>query len=208
MRTSVKLDSVGALIEGRHENPFELLGPHEVEHDGGRALAVRAYLPHSKQVWIAQGNHYEKLPMRRIHPSGLFEAICPWPGHEGMGRYQLHIEDLAGQKTTMHDPYAFPPLLTDFDLHLLGEGRHWQSYEKLGAHPRTIDGVAGVNFAVWAPNARGISVVGDFNEWDGRRHAMRKHIPSGNLGTVRAGDGDRRKVQVPRQPARPYGRQV
>ncbi len=179
MRTSVKLDSVGALIEGRHENPFELLGPHEVEHEGGKAVAVRAYLPHSSQAWIAHGSHYEKLPMRRIHPSGLFEAICPWPGHEGMRRYQLHVEDFSGQKTTMHDPYAFPPLLTQFDLHLLSEGRHWQSYEKVGAHPRTIDGVAGVNFAVWAPNARGISVVGDFNQWDGRRHAMRKHIPSG-----------------------------
>lgn len=179
MRTSVKLDSVGALIEGRHEDPFELLGPHEVEHDGNKALAVRAYLPQSKQVWVDHGSHAGRLPMRRIHPSGLFEAICPWPGHEGMNRYQLHIEDSTGQKTTMHDPYAFPPLLSEFDLHLLGEGQHWQSYEKLGAHPRTIDGVSGINFAVWAPNATGISVVGDFNEWDGRRHAMRKRVPSG-----------------------------
>ena len=153
MRTSVKLDSVGALIEGRHENPFELLGPHEVEYDGGRALAVRAYLPHSSQAWIAHGSHSEKLPMRRIHPSGLFEAICPWPGHEGMRRYKLQVEDFSGQTTTMHDPYAFPALLTQFDLHLLSEGRHWQSYDKLGAHPRTIDGVTGINFAVWGPNA-------------------------------------------------------
>ncbi|MCA9217158.1 MAG: 1,4-alpha-glucan branching enzyme, partial [Planctomycetales bacterium] len=79
----------------------------------------------------------------------------------------------------MHDPYAFPPLLSDFDLYLLGEGRHWHSYEKLGAHVRTIDGVTGVNFAVWAPNASGVSIVGDFNRWDGRLHPMRKHIPSG-----------------------------
>ena len=179
MRTSVKLDSLGALIEGRHEDPFELLGPHEVEHEGSKALAVRAYLPQSKQVWIDQGNHEGRTPMRRIHPSGLFEAICAWPGHEGMNRYQFHIEDSSGRKTTMHDPYAFPPLLSEFDLYLLGEGSHWQSYEKLGAHPRTIDGVAGINFAVWAPNATGINVVGDFNEWDGRRHAMRKRAPSG-----------------------------
>jgi 1,4-alpha-glucan branching enzyme len=192
------LDSVGALIEGRHENPFELLGPHEIDHEGGKAVAVRAYLPHSSQAWIAHGAHYEKLPMRRIHPSGLFEAICPWPGHEGMRRYQLHVEDFSGQKTTMHDPYAFPPLLTQFDLHLLSEGRHWQSYEKLGAHPRTIDGVSGVNFAVWAPNARGISVVGDFNQWDGRRHAMRKHIPSGiwELFVPGMSVGDKYKFRV------------
>jgi 1,4-alpha-glucan branching enzyme len=167
------------LIEGRHENPFELLGPHEVELNGGKALAVRAYFPHSNQVWLAHGSHPDRQPMRRIHPSGLYEAICPWTGHEGMARYKFHVEDTTGQQMTIHDPYAFPPLLTDFDLHLMCEGRHWRAYDKLGAHPRTIDGVSGVNFTVWAPNARGIAVVGDFNKWDGRRHAMRKHIPSG-----------------------------
>ncbi len=154
MRTSVKLEGVGALIEGRHENPFELLGPHEVECDGGKALAVRAFFPQSSQVWLAHEGHLtDRQLMRRIHPSGLYEAICPWPGHEGSARYKLHVEDITGKQITMHDPYAFPPLLTDFDLHLLGEGRHWQSYERLGAHLRTIDGVKGVNFAVWAPNA-------------------------------------------------------
>ncbi len=179
MRTSVKLDSVGALLENRHENPFELLGPHEVEHEGRKAVAVRAFLPNSSQVWVAHQRHAERQPMRRIHPSGLYEAICAWPGADGLSQYELHIEDSRGQQMTMHDPYAFPPLLTDLDLHLLGEGRHWQSYEKMGAHPRVVEGVAGVNFAVWAPNATGVSLVGDFNEWDGRRHALRKHLPSG-----------------------------
>ena len=94
-------------------------------------------------------------------------------------RYQLRVAEENGRVSTMHDPYAFPPLLTNFDLHLLGEGRHWASYEKLGAHLRTIEGVQGVNFAVWAPNASGVSVTGDFNSWDSRRHPMRKHIPSG-----------------------------
>ncbi len=179
MQTSVKLESLGALIEGRHANPFELLGPHEVQYQGGRALAVRAFVPESRQVWIAHDRHAERRPMRRIHPSGLYEAICPWSCNEARSRYQLMIEDTYGRKTTMHDPYAFPPLLTDFDLYLLGEGRHWQSYDKMGAQLRTIDSVTGVNFAVWAPNATGVSVVGDFNDWDGRRHPMRKHIPSG-----------------------------
>ena len=91
----------------------------------------------------------------------------------------LRAADQRGQQTTMHDPYAFPPLLTEYDLHLLAEGRHWKSYQRLGAQLRTIDGVAGVNFAVWAPNAAGVSIVGDFNNWDARFHAMRKHIPSG-----------------------------
>ena len=179
MRTAVKLESVGALIEGCHENPFDLLGPHEIDHEGGKALAVRAYLPHSNQAWLAHRSHGARQPLRRIHPSGVYEAICPWPGEAGRSRYQLHVEDFSGQQMTIHDPYAFPSLLTDFDLHLLSEGRHYRAYDKMGAHPRTVDGVSGVNFAVWAPNARGVSVVGDFNGCDGRRHLMRKHIPSG-----------------------------
>ena len=101
------------------------------------------------------------------------------PERTTTGTYLLKATDQRGQQTTMHDPYAFPPLLTDYDLHLLGEGRHWRSYTRLGAQLRTVDGVSGVNFAVWAPNAAGVSVVGDFNDWDARFHAMRKHIPSG-----------------------------
>ena len=80
---------------------------------------------------------------------------------------------------TKHDPYDFEPLLSDMDLHLFNEGNHFDIYEKLGAHLRTIDGVKGVNFAVWAPNAQSVSIVGDFNQWDGRQHPMRKRIPSG-----------------------------
>ncbi len=79
----------------------------------------------------------------------------------------------------MHDPYAFDPLLTDYDLHLIGEVQHWLSYERLGAHLREVNGVTGVNFAVWAPDAQGVSIVGDFNSWEAKRHPMRKHIPSG-----------------------------
>ncbi|MCA9125301.1 MAG: 1,4-alpha-glucan branching enzyme, partial [Planctomycetales bacterium] len=79
----------------------------------------------------------------------------------------------------MHDPYAFEPFLTDYDLYLLGEGTHSRAYDKLGAKLRDVEGVTGVNFAVWAPNATSVQVVGDFNYWDGRSHSMRKHIPSG-----------------------------
>ncbi|HEV2972096.1 MAG TPA: 1,4-alpha-glucan branching protein GlgB [Pirellulales bacterium] len=179
MRTSVALDKLGALVEGRHENPFEILGPHEVMDSGRRALAVRAFLPNSTQVWVVDQAHSKTLPMRRIHPAGLYEAICPMPDQPHAGTYMLRTADQRGQQTTIHDPYAFPPLLTDYDLHLLAEGRHLRSYTRLGAQLRTIDDVAGINFAVWAPNAAGVSVVGDFNNWDARFHAMRKHIPSG-----------------------------
>jgi 1,4-alpha-glucan branching enzyme len=179
VRTTVALETIGQLLEGRHENPFEVLGPHEVDHAGRRVLAVRAFLPHSQQAWVIDGAHKSPLPMRRIHPAGLFEAICPLPGGNGSSRYIIQVAEAGGKMTTMHDPYSFPHLLTGYDLHLLNEGTHWQAYNKLGAHVRKIDEVEGVNFAVWAPNATSVSVIGDFNNWDGRRHPMRKHIPSG-----------------------------
>jgi 1,4-alpha-glucan branching enzyme len=175
----MELEKISRLIEGRHENPFEILGPHEVEQSGRRALAVRAYLPDSSQAWVVDPGHGHTRPMRRIHPAGLFEAICPMTENLRPSGYLLQTADDRGNQATMHDPYAFPQLLTDYDRYLLSEGKHWQSYHKLGAHQRTIDGVEGVNFAVWAPNATSVSVIGEFNRWDGRRHPMYKHIPSG-----------------------------
>jgi len=154
VRTQVSLDSVGALVEGRHENPFDILGPHEVEHGGKKAIAVRAFMPHSRQMWVLDSAHDAPVPMRRIHPAGLYEAICPAPQNQQQRHYRLRVANLDGNVTTMHDPYAFSPLLTGYDLHLLGEGQHWMFYERMGAQLRTVDEVAGVNFAVWAPNAR------------------------------------------------------
>ncbi|QDT72838.1 1,4-alpha-glucan branching protein GlgB [Lacipirellula limnantheis] len=181
MRSTVDVNAINPVIHGYHENPFEVLGPHVIEENGRQALAVRAYLPQSQQAWLVDPRAGESKPMRRIHPAGLFEAICGPEIHDvEQGRtYQLRAVNSAGEQTTSHDPYAFPPLLSEYDLYLLGEGRHWQSYEKLGAHLRTIGGVNGVNFAVWAPNAESVSIIGDFNGWDRRKHAMRKHIPTG-----------------------------
>ncbi|HJQ79053.1 MAG TPA: 1,4-alpha-glucan branching protein GlgB [Lacipirellulaceae bacterium] len=189
MQTQVALDAIGPVIYGYHENPFEVLGPHEVEDSGRRALAVRAYLPEAQRAWVVDPAHSAARPMRRIHPAGLYEAVCPAdtisqrtaPSSTPPApcSYQLRVTYKSGETHTMHDPYAFSPMLTDYDLYLLGEGTHWRSYERLGAHLRTVDGVSGVNFAVWAPNAESVSVVGDFNFWDRRNHAMRKHIPSG-----------------------------
>ncbi len=178
MTTHVTLKGIEALLGGRHERPLEVLGPHEVECEGRKAVAIRAYLPHTKHAWICPRSQRQQA-MRRIHPAGFFEAICPWTDQAEAIQYQLRIEDESGNQRTMHDPYSFPPLLSEFDLYLMGEGRHWNIYEKLGAHLRTIDDVSGVNFAVWAPNAPGVSVIGDFNDWDGRRHPMHKHYPSG-----------------------------
>jgi len=105
--------------------------------------------------------------MRRTHPAGIYEAVVEAPmRYDGAAPYAIRVESTSGGHHDHHDPYAFSAMLTDYDLHLLGEGRHWRSYEKLGAQLHAIDGVAGVNFAVWAPNADAVSVVGDFNGWD------------------------------------------
>jgi len=196
VQTQVPLDAIGPVIYGYHENPFEILGPHAVEQSGRRAMAVRAYLPEAQRAWVVDAAHGAARPMRRIHPAGLYEAVCTMEPERAncinnsgcsapssllpaASQYQLRVTYKSGETHTMHDPYAFAPMLTEYDLYLLGEGTHWRSYERLGAHLRTVDGVAGVNFSVWAPNAESIAVVGDFNMWDRRNHAMRKHIPSG-----------------------------
>jgi 1,4-alpha-glucan branching enzyme len=199
VRTQTSLDTITRLVRGQLENPHQLLGPHVVEAEGRRALAVRAFLPDVAQAWVIDDAHGKaERPMRRIHPAGLYEAICPLDEAKPASSYRLLAADERGERIMMHDPYAFPASLTEYDLYLLGEGTHWQSYDKLGAQIREVNGVKGVNFAVWAPNATGVSVVGDFNEWDDRRHPMRKHIPSGfwELFVPGLGEGTNYKYRV------------
>jgi 1,4-alpha-glucan branching enzyme len=198
VRTTVSLDSIGALVEGRHSNPFEVLGPHPIIQDGRRAVAVRAYLPNTQQVWVLDPGHGTPRPMRRIHPSGLYEAICETAVGDDGSRYRLRVMDEQGGVATVHDPYAYPSLLSDYDNYLLGEGTHTRAYERLGAQLRTVAGVSGVNFCVWAPNAVAVSAVGDFNQWDGRRHLLRKHAANGlwELFVPDLGAGEKYKLRL------------
>lgn len=191
VQTQVSLRSISGVIEGTTDNPAEFLGPHEVEVNGRKALSVRAYLPHGKQVWLLDEAAGVQRPMRRIHPAGLFEGLLPIESNSRTlnqdsnaqvfhhGHYRLRVANQDGNISDMHDPYAVPSFLTDFDRYLFGSGKHWKLYDKLGAHLRDVDGQNGVNFAVWAPNAHSVQVVGDFNHWDGRSHTMQKHIPAG-----------------------------
>jgi 1,4-alpha-glucan branching enzyme len=185
VRTTVSLEGMNALLEGNLGRPADVLGPQTIHHEGRKMLAVRAFLPDTRQAWVLEPNRGTTRPMRRIHPAGLYEALCPLESLNIVGdtrpmpAYQLRVADLDGEMKTLHDPYAFAPLMTDFDLHLFGEGKLLRGYDKLGAQVREIDGVRGTNFAVWAPNARSVSVVGDFNHWDGRRHPMRLHATGG-----------------------------
>ena len=125
------------------------------------------FLPDAQEV-SALWDDDRSTPLDRIHAAGLFSG----PRLEGASRYRLRAR-FRDAVVEMDDPYRFPPVLSDFDLYLLGEGNHLRLYDKLGAHPCELDGVAGVGFVVFAPNAQRVGVVGDFNFWDGRRHAMR-----------------------------------
>lgn len=151
-----------AIIEARCSDPFAYLGPHR---EDGKAV-VRAFLPEAQRVSVVQQNR--AVDLERLHEAGLFAGPIPSSNEN----YRLRAQ-YAGGVAEFEDAYRFPPLLSDYDLHLLGEGRHLDLYDKLGAHPQRIDGVDGVGFAVFVPNAQRVSVVGDFNHWDGRRHQMR-----------------------------------
>ncbi len=157
------------ILEARHHDPFAVLGRHVAE---GRC-ALRLFLPKAKRVRVAGAG----LEVPRIPGTDLFV----WEGDPALVPldYRLDWTDAKGQIHPLIDPYAFPPQLGDFDLHLFGEGRHWHAYRFLGAHPKLVAGVTGTLFTVWAPNAQRVSVVGDFNAWDGRVHPMRVRGGSG-----------------------------
>ena len=142
---------------------------------------MRAFQPSAAEAQVLLRGHSDPLPMRKLPNANLFEIDLPLISETAPApsSYVLRFRTEHGEGIENHDPYAFPYLLSEFDLYLMGEGRHYDTYEKLGAHLRTVDGVTGVHFAVWAPSARRVSVVGDFNRWDGRVHPMRARGSSG-----------------------------
>ncbi len=180
------------LVSATEWDPFSVLGPHRGESTDSSGVCIRAFLPEAAEVAVLPGqNGNTPIPMKLVHPAGVFEAR--WDGHPFGMDYQFRIVDRQGKSSQRHDPYAFLPRISDFDLHLFGEGRLYKAYEQLGAQVCTHQDIQGVNFAVWAPNAKRVSVVGDFNEWDGRRHPMRSRggggiwelfIPDMNDGVV------------------------
>ena len=171
--TTLAQDDLDRLLSGTHWNPRALLGPHPTD----RGLTIRAWLPFADSVEILPVGQTTPVPARRIHEAGLFEAFLPEQRHPL--HYTIRSRTADGTVTESRDPYAMPPLLTDFELHLFSEGTFYRAYDTLGAHVRTIDGVTGVHFVVWAPNAARVSVVGEFNRWDGRCHPMTNRGSSG-----------------------------
>ena len=163
------------LIQGRHGNPHTLLGPHPLPEPG--LSVVRALLPGAENPVLVSADQPQLLyPLQPTH-DGLFEAIVA--ADPNTLRYRINATE-GGHNHTFVDPYALRfSILSDQDCHLFAEGNHYQIYQNLGAHPCQTDGLRGINFAVWAPNAQRVSVVGTFNQWDGRRHPMRLRPGSG-----------------------------
>jgi 1,4-alpha-glucan branching enzyme len=174
-------ESFNSLFRADHGAPFTILGPHPVDTPQGKALAIRALIPDAEKLEVVFSDPEEVHPAERIHSGGGFEVLLRGVAATRAipGGYKFRFQYPDGVVREIHDPYNFPSLLTDFDLHLMGEGTHYEKYDKLGAHPREIAGVHGVHFAVWAPNALRVSVTGDFNQWDGRVHTMRSLGASG-----------------------------
>ena len=168
----IATSELDALVRREHSNPHGVLGAHPVA-DG---VVIRAYRPAACAITAHLGNS-ETAELEQIHPGGVFEAVVE--GTELPLHYMLEVDYGSAGTFTIEDPYRFTPTLGEFDTYLIGEGRHEQLYEKLGAHVREHEGVEGTAFAVWAPAAQAVSVVGDFNSWDGRLHTMRSLGSSG-----------------------------
>ena len=171
MSVTVDPEQIDRIVWNQHHDPFEVLGPHMVQQDGQTVWAVRAYLPQAQQAWVVLPEEHREVAMEANHNPHFFECVLEV---QDLANYQLkYVSD--GHVHVIYDPYAFKTrAITDFDIHLFGEGNHHRIYEKLGAHVTEVEGVRGVYFAVWAPNARNVSVLGDFNHWDGRNHQMRR----------------------------------
>jgi len=160
-------EEIEAIVGGYHGDPFRILGPHASTRRRTPAWEIRAFQPQAAEAFVlVDGGAVE---MKRVHPQGFFVATL-----EGEPRpYRLRLKLVNGETVEREDPYRFPLLLSDFDLHLHAEGTLYQAYDTLGAHLVEVEGVRGVRFAVWAPNAEVVSVIGDFNGWDPRLHPMR-----------------------------------
>ena len=165
------------LLAGEHYDPFRILGRHPLPTPGSDQVVVRCLVPDAEAVWVQRTGSDDWSALERYPDSDLFLGVCP--AHDLPLHPRLRANWANGAQGQWIDPYSFVPILGEYDRYLFNEGRHHRIYQQLGAHPIEVDGISGVVFRVWAPNAKRVSVVGDFNAWDGRRHPMRTLGSSG-----------------------------
>jgi 1,4-alpha-glucan branching enzyme len=189
--STIHPDSINALVHGDHGAPRDILGIHP----DGEGYVIRCFYPNCQSVDLILSDG-TVAPMTCLHENGLYElTIATYQ------TYQYQLNDSDGQAHLVDDAYRFPLWFSDFDLYLWSQGELIDSYQKFGAHWRVIDGVSGVNFAVWAPNARRVAVIGDFNQWDNRVHPMHRHGESGvwEVFVPNIGIGARYKFEIKSQ---------
>ena len=199
VRTTLSPADIDALVNALHPAPRSVLGYHEfARRNDAPVCVVRVLEPDAVAVSVRWEGE-AAVELKSIHPAGLFEGRVPH--RRPLQPYKLHVRYASGVEMDKHDAYYFAPQLSDFDLYLFGEGNHYTIYYKLGAHPAELDGLSGTRFAVWAPNAERVSVVGPFNLWDGRKHALQTRGGSGiwELFVPGVGPGDALQVRDPHQ---------
>lgn len=176
MKSTLPAEVIETITNGTHGDPFSVLGLHHAEIEGNEKLLLRVYRPDAKSVAVKIGKG-KPTDLERTDPDGLFEYV--FPRRKNKAPYTLLITPHVGEEFSTPDPYSFDSMISDFDLQLWGEGKHKNAYHFMGAHIREVDGVSGTHFVVSAPSATRVSVVGSFNNWDGRIHRMRKHHDQG-----------------------------
>lgn len=208
MAHSIHPDAIKALVNGDVGAPTNILGRHIID----KKVSIRTFRPWADTIQLINDEAKATVTMDKIDDAGLFVASV----ETSWANVPYHFEAKTFHKTTeiYADPYIFDPLLSDYDIYLFGQGRHQEIYEKLGAHPREIDGVKGINFAVWAPNCYKVAVVGEFNHWDSRTHAMENRggigiweifIPNIDVGTAYKYEVRSHNQGYRAQKADPYG---
>jgi 1,4-alpha-glucan branching enzyme len=209
---TLKIEEIRAISNGEHGDPFSVLGLHSVTAEGNEKLVVRCFRPDAKNVFVIpdKGNSAE---LTRLSDEGLFEYV--FPRKKNRFSYKFKVYPYVGDAYEIEDAYRFGTQISDFDLQLWGEGNHHHAYRWMGAHTKTVDGVEGTHFVVTAPSASRVSVIGSFNNWDGRMHGMRKYYEQGiwEIFIPHVAEGDLYKFEVKShsdhslvKKADPYGR--